>query len=149
MSWFAAAEARITAAARIASRTACAVPSPQMGSKAMAAEPQASQLGPHKGEAMRGCAGKRDEGSIISSIWRTTRLLRPSKFAGVSPTDSRNARPSGPEMRNSQPFTKDSIQQASRSEVLVKVTDPAKANLEPNACSVAAWGSGWDAKIVQ
>ena len=45
--------ARITADARIASRIACAVPSPQIGSKAIAAVPQASQPGPHSGEAIR------------------------------------------------------------------------------------------------
>src|SRR5579863_5163514 len=77
-----------------------------------------------------------------------TRLADKSA-AGALPTASSQADPGACGIRNSHPFSSDSIQQVSGGEVSFSFTAIADAIREPKECSSAGAGSGREAKTVQ
>ena len=133
--------------ARIASPRARAVPSPESGSKASPAVPQASHPGPLRGDRMRGLAAKAPDGSRIDSIHLAIKMLRHKAVAGEDPTDG--SRPESTASGKSQQSSKDSIQQDAESWGFLKRSGAAWAIPQPKQCSTGSDGSGRGAKIAK
>src|SRR5271165_2281536 len=138
-----------TAQAKIASRTACAVPSPQIGSNAIPAVPHASHPGPLSGDMMRGLEENSPAGSPIDAILPAISRLRFGIAAGKHPTESNHAVSTALGIKNSQPSSSDSIQHDVESSASRSRTGAAKAVHDPKQCSAGPSGSGRDAKIVK
>src|SRR5579863_978030 len=130
----------MTAAARIDSRTAAAAPWPERGSRLMAAEPQASHLGPMSSRRMRGCEGNEADAGSRDSICGATRRLEASNDDASAPTDSSHASRVPRAARKSQPSAADSIQQASEGARADRVTAEAWAMRSPNDSGAEAGG---------
>src|SRR5262249_23194874 len=94
----------------MASRMAFAVPSPQIGSKAIAPVPQASQFEPHKGEETRGYTGTAPQEISQLAICLPITLLSSSNKSNCAPM-ARSHPVFGPfSIKNNHPFGTDSIQ---------------------------------------
>src|SRR5579871_2942043 len=108
----------------------------------MAAVPQASHAGPVSGALIRGYAANRPTVSPLSAISAAITRLRDSSVSGEPPTESSQLA-----SKKSHPSSSASIQQASLLDASLSLTGAIEATRDPNSCSAAGAGRGFDAKI--